>query len=547
VRAITAVGPHPAGSEANKRVREYLVEQLGQLAMAPRVIEGTAFARREGRERTVHNIVARLRGTEGGPGVMLAAHYDSVPAGPGAGDDAAAVGALLETCRAVRGLRRDVILVLTDGEELGLVGARSLFASDAKMLRQAVADPRNDIGVVMNFEARGTAGPSLMFETGAGNLNVIREFAKADPYPYANSLSYDVYRMLPNDTDFSVFRRPVHMGGGDLQGLNFAFISNYFWYHSKSDTPENLQAASVYHHGMHALSMASRFGNMTAAELRAIRNPTGPNAVYYNLTRGMLAWYPGTWVWPLVIVQGVLAACGIVVGFRRGMMTGGGFFGGVARLVLALGITPAAVYGLRRVMGSAGTPGAFWGQLAAVAGSAVFVTAMVTLVPVRFSRRAAPGVRGSHVGGFAGVVLVFLLVLSVASALYVPGGGFLVVWPGILLALGVILGAMRAREVEEDEDEMVDEDPGRRSSRLRSRRSAPAWTGVVVVLVAVPAVVLWGPILVQLFTALTMGMAWACSIGVAIATAIVVAGFTPLAVAGGGTGGRPGARRIDPA
>ena len=111
---------------------------------------------------------------------------------------------------------------------------------------------------------------------------------------------------------------------------------------------------------------------------------------------------------------------------------------------------------------------------------------------------------------------------------------------------------MRARTGKEDEDEIMAEDPGPRSGRLRSpttalRAGAPAWAGVVVVLVVVPAVVLWGPILVQLFTALTMGMAWACSIGVAIATAIVLAGLTPLAVAGGGTGGRSGATRIDPA
>jgi hypothetical protein len=497
---------------------------------------------------------------------MLAAHHDSVPHGPGAGDDAAAVGAILETCRAVTAgaaLKRDVLVVLTDGEELGLVGARALFASDAKVLRKYFAatrptdesvglaaggrrlweGPRDGIGVAMNFEGRGTGGPSLMFETGPGNARVIREFAAGDPWPYANSLSYDVYRMLPNDTDFTVFRRPVDMGGGAMQGLNFAFISNYFWYHTRNDTPENLSAASAYHHGTHALAMARRFGNLSAEALRGIRDPAGPNAVYFNVGRGTLVWYPATWVWPLVIVQGVLGVCAIVVGFWRGVMTGRGVVGGVVRLVAALALTPAAVYGLMLMLRAPQSPGAFWGQVAGVMALAVVITATVALTPVRFMRREAGVVRGRRVGSFAGVVLLFLTGLSAASAVYAPGGSFLVAWPGIVLALGVIVAGLgRGRDASEEEGE----DATRRAGGLRSPGSAGVWAAVAVLVVA-PAIVLWGPLLVQLFTALTLQMAWACSVGVVVATVIVVAGFTPLAIAGGGPGGRSGATRIDPA
>lgn len=545
VRAMAAEGPHPAGTEPNARVRGYLMDQLTKLGMEPRVLSGVAFARREGRERAVQNIVARLPGSDGGgPAVMLAAHYDSVPHGPGAGDDGAAVGALLETCRAIKAgppLRRDVLLLLSDGEEYGLIGARALFASDAKILRQAVPDPRGGIGVALNFDARGTAGPSLMFETAAGNARIIREFAAADPYPYANSLSYDVYKMLSNDTDFTVFKRPVDQGGGELQGLNFAFISNYFWYHSPGDTPENLSAASAFHHGSHAVAMARRFGGMSAAELRAIKDPGGPDAVYFNVSRGTLVSYPAGWRWPLVIVQGVLAACAIVMGMWRGVMTGRGFLGGAARLVLALVVAPAAVYGLMLAMSEPQRPHAFYLELLAVAVVAAVVTVTFALTPARFRRGEAEAVRGRRVASFAGVVLVFLAGLSVASARYVPGGSFLVVWPGIGLALGMIVGVLGAKRIEVDGEEelVVEGDPG--------RRSAPAWVGVVVVAVLATAVVLWGPLLVQLFTALTLGMAWACSIGVVVAMVIVVAAFTPLAIAGGGTVGRPGATRIDPA
>src|SRR2546423_1505370 len=128
VRAI-ATAPHPTGSAANEQVRQYLVDQLERLDMHPRVQTATV-ARYDG-VRTVHNIIARLAAPpsanhDARSAIMLAAHYDSVAHGPGAADDAAAVAALLETVRALRvgpPLRQEVILLLTDGEELGLLGA----------------------------------------------------------------------------------------------------------------------------------------------------------------------------------------------------------------------------------------------------------------------------------------------------------------------------------------------------------------------------------------------------------------------------------------
>jgi hypothetical protein len=214
--------------------------------------------------------------------------------------------------------------------------------------------------------------------------------------------------------------------------------------------------------------------------------------------------------------------------------------GGGARLVLALVLAPAAVYGLTRVMAEPQTPRAFYLELFAVAAVGVVVTAALALMPVRFMRRAGEGSRGGRVADFAGVVLVFLMGLSVASAHYVPGGSFLVTWPAMFLAVGVIVAAVGWRRSDGD---VLDEDanPGRRV------RSAPAWGAIVSVVVLVPTVVLWGPLLVQLFTALRMPMAGACCVMVVVAVALVVSAFTPLALAAGaGRGGRSGATRSDP-
>jgi len=110
--------------------------------------------------------------------VALVCHHDSVPTGPGASDDGAGVAALLEAARALKAgpaLQNDVILLFTDGEEAGLDGARA-FAAGCPWLK--------DIGLVLNFEARGVSGPVFMFETSVGNGPIIREFARAAPRPW---------------------------------------------------------------------------------------------------------------------------------------------------------------------------------------------------------------------------------------------------------------------------------------------------------------------------------------------------------------------------
>jgi Zn-dependent M28 family amino/carboxypeptidase len=183
----------------------------------------------------VLNVMARVPGRGAGPAVLLVAHYDSVPASPGAGDDAAAVAALLETLRALRSsppVTHDVIALFTDGEEAGLIGSAA-FVSEHPWAR--------DVGMVLNFEGRGTGGPSFMFETAVGNLDAVSVLRHV-PEAVANSLSVTVYRYLPNDTDLSeltVLGQPA---------LNFAFIKRSRAYHTAQDDLTHLDAGSVQHH-----------------------------------------------------------------------------------------------------------------------------------------------------------------------------------------------------------------------------------------------------------------------------------------------------------
>jgi hypothetical protein len=467
VRAI-AVQPHPTGSVANERVRSYLLERLNGLSMEPKVLPAQVRDNL-GRVRTVNNIEARLRGSapELGGTLMLAAHYDSVPAGPGASDDGAAVGAILETLRALRAakpLRQDVLVIISDGEELGLRGAEAYIEAHGEELK-------SDVALVLNFDARGTSGPSIMYENAPGNLELIRHFARAAPCPIANSLAYDVSRMLPNGSDFMVYRR---LG---LKGLNFAFINRYFNYHTDADTVENLDPASLYHDGTYALHLTRHFADMSAAELSAITAAGQGDAVYFNLTPSVLARYSSAWIWPLSGLGLLATVLAVVIGWRRRHVTGLGLLEAFARLVLALLLVPAAVYGLMQLVRSPRSPAAFDAQVVAVFAVSIGVT--LALASVWRWRATSADI------GVSAAVLFALLMIPVN--VYVPGGSFLFAWPLLFLACG-LLAAMR---------------PGR---------------GVWMALAVAPAVWLWTPLLVMLFSALTLRLAPMCAVGVALAT-----------------------------
>ncbi|MDP9280360.1 MAG: M20/M25/M40 family metallo-hydrolase, partial [Gemmatimonadota bacterium] len=190
--------PHPMGTVDHDRVRDYIVGQLSALGLAPEIQQTTAIGTRYQEAGHVQNILARLPGgSPNGKAVLVMAHYDGVEAGPAASDDGAGSAALLETLRALRArkqpLAHDIVALFTDGEEAGLLGAAA-FVREHPWAK--------DVGVVVNFEARGTSGRSFMFETGSGNLDVARALRSARDAT-AGSVFATIYRILPNDTDLS--------------------------------------------------------------------------------------------------------------------------------------------------------------------------------------------------------------------------------------------------------------------------------------------------------------------------------------------------------
>jgi hypothetical protein len=260
--------PHPVGSAANEAVRGRIVDELTRLGYKPQV--QTAFDCGQYVScATVNNVVARLDGMEGDPdsgdAVLLAAHYDSVPAGPGDSDDGAGTAAVLEISRALKAMpapRHSIILLLDDGEEAGLLGARAFvdFNPWAKSVRAAV-----------NLDARGTSGPSLMFETGSANDWVMRLFARHASHPAASSIAYTIYKQLPNDTDFTIFK------AAGYQGLNFAYVNGVVHYHTPLDNSANVSLPSLQHQGENALPSIVALSNTDLVD------PPQEEAVFFDL------------------------------------------------------------------------------------------------------------------------------------------------------------------------------------------------------------------------------------------------------------------------
>lgn len=294
-RALVDVGqiaraPHPTGSAENRRVRDYLLGRMAALGLNPTVQTAPAvFGKDYDKDQyafggTVENIVGVLPGRDrSAPALALMAHYDSVPGSPGAADDATGVAAILETVRALRtqgAPARDIIVLITDGEEVGLLGAKAFFAEHPL---------RKRIGLVVNLEARGNGGRAAMFQTGPDNGEIVAAFARTASKPVSNSLAVFLYENMPNDTDFTVSKE------AGIGGLNFAFIGRQFDYHSPTATVANLDRGSVQHIGDQVLAA-------TRSLAYADRLPgKAPDKVYSQTFGDTILAYPVWGGWPLLI------------------------------------------------------------------------------------------------------------------------------------------------------------------------------------------------------------------------------------------------------
>ena len=259
--------PHSvAHPEARAQVREYLVQRLQELgADTVRILTYDSLKGPKNKhvEYTfdAHNIVAEFA-PEHAQGdsvaeLMFVAHYDSRYShifardtvwSYGAADDGYGVGVILETVSQLLKERENwsqaVKVLFTDAEEPGMIGMTAMWENDRHEF--------DNVGLMVNVEARGPWGPALLFEACPGNEKVVGLYASTARYPYTYSLTTVVYNFMPNFTDFTIVK-------DSIPGLNFSTIADVNRYHTHLDNFSNISEKSIQHYGAQILPLAREY------------------------------------------------------------------------------------------------------------------------------------------------------------------------------------------------------------------------------------------------------------------------------------------------
>lgn len=411
--------PHPPGSDAHREVREYLVAALHAAGLEASAWQAhaTATASDEssvGRTRiaSVTNVIARRPGrSEHAPALLLVAHYDSTSTSRGAADDGAGVAALLETARALgtEPLRNDVIFLFTDGEESGLFGARAFVDQHPWA---------HDVGVALNFEARGSSGPVTMFQTSDDNAWLIGQLASAGPTPNASSLTQAIYSRMPNDTDFTELLR------GKIRGLNFANSDGFESYHAPTDDPAHLDPGTLQQHGAYALSLARTLGNASLARDAA---PKG-NAVYFNVGPFFVRYAEG-WSIPLALLAFALTIALVIVGVRTGRIRGRAAAVVLAASVGVVLVSALVAQGVWSAAEAFGSDQSMWIAATPVLRNSYLVAFVGIALALALAATRAMSARGVRPEEHAAGTLLLWAMASLAVAVLVPGASYVLVWP----------------------------------------------------------------------------------------------------------------------
>jgi hypothetical protein len=379
--------PHPSGSAANKAVRDRIVARLKSLGWTVRVEQRFACSAHP-LCANVENIIATRPGDRPGRPVILTVHYDSVPAGPGASDDGIGVASALEVARIVitEKTANPIEILIDDGEELALLGAEGFVQT------------MPSVGAVVNLEARGTSGPSYLFETSSGNRWFLGPVARSLPMPVTTSLFASIYDRLPNDTDLTVFKRE------GMTGINFAPIGNVNAYHTPNDNIAHVDLRTLQHQGDNALAAVRTLANR---DLR--REYHIDDSVWFDVLGFFVVSWPAIWTLVFAIVSLLIAITGAVLREgRRETLTGFALF--------VLSLVVAGIIGIVIGLGAPTWVAHPWPLIAAAALAGVIIA---------FLRRGSGG------------IAVGWNVLGLVVAVLMPGASYLFIVPGLFLGIAM--------------------------------------------------------------------------------------------------------------
>jgi len=455
--------PHPVGTDEHRRVRNYLMQQFREMGLDPYLKSATAVRASGLTAASISNIMVMLEGQNPERTIVLMAHYDSVFYGPGAADDAGGVAAILETVQALKAsdsLKHNVLVLLTDGEELGLLGANHFMKTYAAL---------DSVELVINLEARGTSGQSFMFETNSGNNNLIPLFNKASRLATGNSFTFNIYNLLPNTTDFTVIK--PH----GVQGLNFAFIDDLVHYHTRLDNPGNLSLKSLQHQGTQLLE-STRYIASTDDMVEGDRN-----LVYFNNPFGRLTYYTFQWSYLFVLLALALVISYNLISRKKHRK----FIRGVSAVVLYGLIFMVALLAANYYLAKgiyAVNPQAPWLQQGELYEADLFFWGFLGMNIAAVTGFLVQLERFFRFRIMMAGLYSFIMTVILTLAYVLPGVNYLLVWPVIFGVGGLLL-------------------------IQNTNQSVKNWRTVIIgVVSAFPALFLLGPYTKLLQTALTLQM-----------------------------------------
>ena len=397
--------PHPVGSVENAAMHACVRRELEAQQIPVTVLQKRqCFSEPRWSAVTCADIADLIAEVVSGSGkaIILMAHLDSVPAGPGAGDDGSGVATVLEIIRALKASpvksRHPIIALFTDGEEAGLLGAAA-FVDDAHW--------RGRAGIVINVEARGSKGQSLLFQTSPGDRALVDLYARHAPRLATSSLYGEIYKFLPNDTDLTPF-----LGAG-IAGYNFAFLGDVAHYHTALDTVANLDPRSLQGSGDAVLSLTRA---LAAQDLDALKSG---NAIYLDVMGVWLPRLDAGWALPLSLLAFAMIA---LVGWRRPPTSAGLLMPPVfliGAVALGFGLKALAAW----ISGSADPSYAQPLMLRLALGLGVWTLALLA------ARRATLTASWLWFGGFA-----------VAAAWFLPGLSPYFLFPALVAAVTLPFG-----------------------------------------------------------------------------------------------------------
>ncbi|KAA0200220.1 Endoplasmic reticulum metallopeptidase 1, partial [Fasciolopsis buskii] len=271
LQKITSLGPRPAGSSANELLAaDYLRRELQNIALSagllgPTVTFDEQVASYSSFQAGFHvsaynnlrNFLLRIDSSTPHENstkraFLINCHYDSAVESPGASDDFVSCAIMLDIIRIFafgpNDLTNDLIFLFNGAEE-SILPSSHAFITQHPWAKEIVA--------FLNLEGAGSGGRLTMFQSGPGSGAelLVKTYSGSFAQPYGNVFAEELFQsgLIPSDTDFRIFR-----DFGLIPGLDMAYTSDGYCYHTKYDTESRISEACLQSTGDDILSFLRR-------------------------------------------------------------------------------------------------------------------------------------------------------------------------------------------------------------------------------------------------------------------------------------------------